>query len=112
MARLERQRQGLTDIALIAVLRDRANHIRTQLYQTLLEEVDRHARTPEPTNAPAVAGEMPQSVIVAPTYVNVTKLAQNLGKPYLASEADVDTYIETLRTALKSAIKAGNRIIE
>ena len=109
MSRLDRAHQGLTGIALIAMLRDKTQSIRTTLYQSLLEEVDRATR---PAPIPAIPGvaERPQPPIIH--YFNVTPVARNLGKPYLTTAAEVDTYIETLRAALKDAVAKGNRIIE
>lgn len=125
-AKLDRARHGLKDVALIAVLRDRANSIRSQLFPQLLTDIDRLTRPvapqrPAPGLASApVSGTAPGlglSEAAAPAlkpvaYIHVGKLAQDLGKAYLETDAEVDTYIETLRTALKSAIKAGNRIIQ
>jgi hypothetical protein len=117
-AKLDRARQGLKNMPLIAVLRERANTIRSQLFPQLLSEIDRLTRPVAPPRPPLEPGAAPGlSEAPGPTpkpvaYVHVGKLAQNLGKAYLATDAEVDTYIETLRTALKSAIKAGNRIIE
>ena len=97
--------------SLIAVLRDKANHIRSTLYPTLVEEIIRRAR---PTELPKPVPGMAEDAAVPPKptqFVKRQDIKLSFVKSVLSKESDVDAYVEEIRAALLAQIRAGKEII-
>jgi hypothetical protein len=101
---------------LIAVIRECVNGFKSSAYPALLSRVTAPASNdaPKPT---ADGGkqqgftEAAQSPAQPPTeYVAASELRVIYAKPYLASEQDVDAYLNSLRSTLIAEIGAGKRI--
>jgi len=111
LSRIDRASEGLPDIALIAVLRNHANDIRTTLYPALVEEVIHLAR---PVEAPQPEPGLEEGGAPPPTPPRLIKrqdIRITFAKPILSSDSDVDAYVEGLRTAMLAEINAGKEII-
>ena len=113
LSRLDRAAIGLAGIALIAVLRNKANDIRSSLYPSLLAEVDRLAKpvvAPSPDPGPGLK-EAPAAPPKPTEFVNNHDIKVPFARAYLSEEADVNDYVETLRKTLLAEIRSGKRIV-
>jgi hypothetical protein len=109
MSRLDSSSTGLAAVTLIAVLRNKANEVRSSLYPSLLAEVDRLAK---PAVVPRPDPDVPPVAPPKPTeYVNSHDIKLSFTKAYLSEEADVNDYVETLRKTLLAEIRSGKRIV-
>jgi hypothetical protein len=112
---------------LIGIARGRLADFKASVYPRLLERAVRAATPPAPEPAPApapgfeeptVAGFTPPPQPSPPPaplpkktqFVPVGALQVKYSKPFLADEADVGAYLETLRETLLTAIRDGKRI--
>ena len=98
---------------LIAVINDRLRYFEDQGYQKLLammvEMATPVAPTPEYTDEPT--NDAPPKVCEPKIeYVHTRKVRVSFDKAWLANEADVDHYLESLREALLEEIRKGKRI--
>ena len=92
---------------LIAVINDRMRYFEEQGYQRLLAKMVEMGRPkPEVTGA----GSEPRVAEPEIEYIPARKLKVSFDKAWLADEADVDEYLESLREALLREIEAGKRI--
>ncbi|MFB2560491.1 hypothetical protein ACEWB4_15465 [Sphingobium sp. sgz301303] len=112
---------------LVAMVRERTANFRSETYPALLGKVARLATPPAPPAPPATeqpqpgeskgreapaAGITPQPA-PAPSpveYVSTANLKVSFASPYLASEADVETYLQAYRETLLAEIRSGKRI--
>lgn len=110
--RLEHEKAGLDTIALIPVLQNKANHVRTSLLAEMIAEVDRLARPPQETFKPAPGVNDPVArAPLHPTTVLASQLQFTAPKTRLADEADVDQYLVELKKTLLAEIHAGKKVI-
>ena len=95
---------------LIAVINDRMRYFEEQGYQTLLAKMVEMAN-PKPAAASKENGE-PSTRVAEPTveYISTRKISVSFDKAWLANEADVDHYLESLREAFLEEIRKGKRI--
>lgn len=110
LSRIESARQGLSRISLIAVLRNSASEVSSQLYPSLVKEVFDLAR---PTDGPAPGGaDEPAAPPFRPRLlVRRQDIKLGFAKPVLSTDVDVDGYVEDLRTAMLAEVRAGREII-
>lgn len=111
LSRLDNSVTGLADIPLIAVLRNKATEVRSTLYPLLLAEVDRLAKPAPTTNSKPGFNEGTLPPIRPAEFVNNHDIKVPFAKAYLSEEADVNDYVETLRTTLLAEIRSGKRIV-
>ena len=123
--KLEGVRHDLSGVTHIAVLRERANWVRNDLFERLLTEVDRLMPAPEPivpiaqspTNTPSTPTRGLSEPLAKPfkpaepKYVNQSALKVSYSKAYLTEEADVEDYLNSMRKTLLAEIRQGKRII-
>ena len=111
LAKLDQAGQGLSEITLIAVLRDKANIVKSSLYPALLEEVVHLSRPPEPPK-PRNGFEAPQTPpILPPQFVTSNDIKVPFALAYLSVEADVELYVDEYRKRLLAEIRLGKRIV-
>ena len=111
MSRLDRARSGLGDVTTIAVLRDKANSIRSILDPLLLSEVVRVAAPPAPSKPPPGLGEAVAPAPMPLQFVRSHDIKVPFPKAYLTEETDVDDYLGEMRKTLLAEIRMGKRII-
>jgi hypothetical protein len=103
--------------SLIAVIRERVNGFKSGIYPGLLAR----AATPPPSLSPPIdpdvsGGENDEALApLTPSarpveFVAANSLHVDFAKPFLTSEPDVDSYLESLKAALLAEIRAGKRI--
>ena len=94
---------------LIAVIRERTRTFEETTYPNLLKKIDRWTQPePEPNNT-----EQPTANKVAEPeiqYVIKKHIAVPFKKAYLATEADVNSYLESEKEVLLKEIRKGKRI--
>jgi len=106
-ARIDNHKTGLETVMLIPVLRDRANGARTNLLSDVVAEIDRFAH-PEPEDEPK---DDVQPIKKVPKTVLASGLKVKASKTVLTDEADVDQYLEEMKTTLLEQIRAGKKVI-
>ncbi|MGK0417668.1 MAG: hypothetical protein ACJAST_002772 [Halopseudomonas sp.] len=97
----------------IAMIRDQLRHFEEQNYPQLLQRLQQLARPPEPKPHAGNGDTPPTSTppqIAEPQIVPARTIAVAYGKPWLASEADLDDYLRQQREAWLKEIQAGNRV--
>ncbi|WP_270661186.1 MULTISPECIES: BREX system P-loop protein BrxC [Aeromonas] len=100
---------------LIAVINDRLRCFEEQGYQKLLSRMVDLA-TPRPAPTPAVPSDDQDDDTPPPPpkpkveYVNVRQVRASYDKAWLADEADVMHYLESMRKALLDEIRKGKRV--
>ncbi len=100
---------------LIAVINDRLRYFEEQGYQKLLSRMVDLA-TPRPAPTPAVPSDDQDDDTPPPPpkpkveYVNVRQVRASYDKAWLADEADVMHYLESMRKALLDEIRKGKRV--
>ncbi|MGN5009222.1 BREX system P-loop protein BrxC [Aeromonas sp. 96A] len=108
----------ITDIKqqrLIAVINDRLRYFEEQGYQKLLSRMVDLA-TPRPAPTPAEPSDDQDDDTPPPLqkpkveYVNVRQVRASYDKAWLADEADVMHYLESMRKALLDEIRKGKRV--
>ena len=122
-SRCDEALQLVRTASLIAVIRERSAAFVAGTFPTLLGQIERLARpgpvpSPNPeTTSTSTVREAPGSGFVPPEpaappieYVSITKLKVQFEGHHLASEADVEAYLETYRKALLAEIGSGKRI--
>ena len=122
--------QGIQAQKRVAMIRDQVRHFEDEGFPKLLVELEALARpapaklaVEEPTPpghqpTPAVnagdgsAPKTPTQVVTAPAakVVPSRNIKVSFTKPWLATEADLDDYLQKLRVAWLSEIQAGNRV--
>lgn len=102
---------------LIAVINDRIRFFEEQGYQTLLTKMINLAtpKTPKPIQESESTesnnnADTEDSQETTPEYISSRKIQVSYQKAWLASDADVDQYLEKLREALLQEIASGKRI--
>jgi hypothetical protein len=101
---LERQR-------LIAVMRDSLQRFKDEVYPTLLGRMTEWARQEDEFTYGEDEDQEPTTGADEKVeYVSRTALSVTFDAPWLASEEDVERYLEALRETLLQAIKDGKRI--
>ncbi|MDA3889643.1 MAG: BREX system P-loop protein BrxC [Allgaiera sp.] len=113
-SRIDHHADGLGQITGIAILRDRANGVRRTLVPQMLDEIAAFTqpKTPVSRTQGGGMGERPQAPApTQPTYVNAADIKVAYGQPYIASEADLDLYLEELKKTLLAEIRAGKKVI-
>jgi TolA-binding protein len=102
---------------LIAVINDRLRFFEDQGYQKVLARMVSMAHqkaapeeTPEPTGSSESDGKPPQVNESPADYVQARNLQVVYDKAWLASEADVERYLESLREALLQEIQQGRKV--
>jgi len=123
-------RQGMQGQKRVAMIRDQLRHFEDEGFPKLLQELDKLARPievkPQPPTAtpqgeqPASVGSTgdgaaakPSTITVSPPVAKVI-VGRNIkvcfAKPWLATEVDLDDYLQKLREAWLTEIQAGNRV--
>jgi hypothetical protein len=111
LANLERQK-------LIAVIQVTATNFENTEYPKILSNMSTLAH-PAPTPKPSPDAGAPDLVtppkppVVEPPviqYISANSVKVPVAKPWLASDEDVDVYIEAMREALKAELRNGKRI--
>jgi hypothetical protein len=112
--------QPIRSAVLIAIIRGRLADFRATAYPKLLERAARAgspAQPEQPAAPPLDDGDPSESTPQQPPperprpeFVAVGALPVAFPKAFLADEADVAAYVETLRTTLVGAIRDGKRI--
>lgn len=118
-------RQAMAGQKLIAVIRDQRRRFEDESYPQLLLSLDLLARPqpvqPEPlkpspqpskelTGGGDVPPEQPPLKPAEPRIVQARQIKVGYGKPWLASEAELDDYLQKQREAWLKEIQAGNRV--
>jgi len=98
-------RNAIASARFLTAIRDRLNRYRDQDYPAQLE---RAARLAAP--APAGGGEGGDPAPAAPTYVPANSLRATCALPYIATEAELDQWLASLRSAAIKEIEKGHRI--
>lgn len=107
---LEKSTDALTSISsarFVTTIRDRLNRYRAQDYPEQLALLSQLVAPPPPTSKP---GDLPKPEPPRPTYVPAGSLRAKCALPYIGSEADLDLWLASLRTAAAEELKKGNRI--
>ena len=107
LAHIQSHKDGLGDVHLIAVLRDRAAGARSRVIKDVMAEI---MRLLEAQNPPG-AGERPQPPIVPDVYVTGTELFVRWRQPFLTSEKDVEDYFESNKQAFLAQVRKGKKVI-
>lgn len=102
---------------LIAVIRDTLRRFEENNYQQLLSQMTNWAQpapTPKPSKTATAGGElrpMPPAMQEQPIeYMHRRSVKISFNKAWLADEADVELYLESMREALLDEIRKGKRI--
>lgn len=127
LSECEAAETSVRNAKLVAMVRERTANFRSETYPALLGKVARLATPPAPPAPPATeqpqpgeskGREAPATGITpqpapAPSpveYVSTANLKVSFASPYLASEADVETYLQAYRETLLAEIRSGKRI--
>ena len=118
---LEMQKSGLASQTLIPALRNRATEVCSNLLADTLTRIAALTPTlaPVPAHQPEHAGgvaEGPSAPYVAPSpvkpqYIKAQSITVSFAKTYLEDEADVTSYLDTLKKTLLAEIGAGKKVI-
>lgn len=119
---LDAAAETIDQASLIAVIRDRVNSFATVIFPRLLSEVVVRANAgagvggaegPAAGNGPAVTAAPSGDSEPArpqPRFIPGSAIRVSFAKAFLASEDDVETYLNSMREALLAEIRSGNRI--
>lgn len=127
LSEYEAAEASVRNAKLVAMIRERTANFRSETYPALLGKVARLATPPTPPAPPASeppqagenkvreasAGGITAQPAPAPSpveYVSTANLKVSFASPYLASEADVETYLQSYRETLLAEIRSGKRI--
>jgi hypothetical protein len=99
-------REAIQSARFLTGIRDRLQRYATQDYPAQLALASRLA-APKPSGKP---GDQPKPTRTPVQYTPATSLRPQCGLPYIASEADLEQWLDALRDAAKAELKAGNRI--
>lgn len=96
---------------LIAVINDRLRYFEEQGYQKLLAKMVAMAN-PKPVEPAATSDADSEPKVAEPQveYISTRKISVSFDKAWLASEDDVDQYLQKLREAMLKNIQKGKRI--
>lgn len=109
LTQIEKEFSGASGSTSIAVLRDKANRIRSNLFPSLVQQIARLAQPVEPPKpAPGMQEARPEPK--ARQFVKREDINVKSGG-ILSSDRDVDAYVEQLRNAMLAEIRAGKEII-
>jgi hypothetical protein len=106
----------------IAVLRDRATGVRSDLLADTLNQITALAPAPAPyvtpqspggqmDEAPPKAPLTPAKPAPKPTYIKAQSIPVPFTKSYLEDEADVIRYLDAMKTTLLAEIAAGKKVL-
>ena len=87
---------------LIAVMRDRVRRFESDDYIRLLEKIDRWTQSEEKDNQGVAEPR--------PIYIARDELPVPFARPYLATEADVEAYLEKFKEVMLKTLRDGKRI--
>ncbi|WP_240230050.1 BREX system P-loop protein BrxC [Devosia lacusdianchii] len=107
LAHIESHKEGLGEVHLIAVLRDRATGARTRVLKDVMAEIMRLLALQNPPGA----GDPPGLPPIEETFVTGTDLFVRWERPYLASEQDVEAYFESNKQTFLTEIRKGRKVI-
>jgi energy-coupling factor transporter ATP-binding protein EcfA2 len=94
----DRLADRLGEESLISEIRETKRTFETDTYTGLLTELDKKGDDDD--------GPDPSPVV----YVNTSDLSVKFDRPYVASDEDVNAYVESLKAALLEQVKAGKRV--
>jgi hypothetical protein len=101
-------REAIQSARFVTSVRDRLQRYTTQDYPAQLALASKLAAPPpKPTGRP---GEKPKPTPAPVQYTPATSLRPKCALPYIASEAELDQWLDALREAAKAELKAGKRI--
>lgn len=118
-------RQALQGQKRIAMIRDQLRHFEEERFPQLLLQLDQLAKPAEKPATPNTAAERVRTFSVGPTsqvassaqphttepkLVPARTIKVGYAKPWLASEAELDDYLQKQREAWLKEIQAGNRV--
>ncbi len=118
-------RQALQGQKRIAMIRDQLRHFEDERFPQLLLQLDQLARPAEKPATPNIAAEpvaassvgstskvasTAQPPTTEPKLVPARTIKVSYMKPWLASEAELDDYLQKQREAWLKEIQAGNRV--
>ncbi|MBL8596415.1 MAG: BREX system P-loop protein BrxC [Devosia sp.] len=107
LAHIESHKNGLADVHLIAVLRDRTAGARTRLFKDVMAEILKLLAL----QLPFGAGEPPAPPPVEEVFVNSSDILVKWRRPFLASEEDVEAYWEANKRTFLAEIRKGRKVI-
>jgi hypothetical protein len=102
-------RQALQSARFVSTIRDRLARYTSEDYPAQLALLNRLAAPPVPFDEPGIPGGEPPRV-AEQRYIPASSLKADCGLPYVATEADIDRWLEALRKAAIIEIKKGTRI--
>lgn len=115
-------RQALQGQKRIAVIRDQLRHFEDERYPQVLLQLESLAKPKSvapPSTSPGVAQQpdggktattTPPVVVVEPRLVPARTIKVAYAKPWVASESELDDYLQQLREAWLKEIQTGNRV--
>ena len=101
-------REVIQNARFVTGIRDRLQRYTSQDYPEQLAMASRIVAKKVPKTETATGAKTPPSVAVK--YTSVTSLRPQCSLPYIATEADLDQWLEALRAAALVELQAGNRI--
>lgn len=107
LAHIENHKEGLSEVQLIAVLRDRAAGARSRILKDVMTEIMALIRLQNPPQE----GEPPVPPSIEPDFVNGTDILVKWDGPYLASEDDVEAYFESNKQTFLAEIRKGRKVL-
>lgn len=106
-------RQAIYGGKRIAMIRDQSRHFEDTRFQQLLMQLEQLAKPPvqpEPTPVPGSSTAPAKPPVAQPKLIAARTIKVSYGKPWLASEAELDDYLRQQREAWLKEIRAGNRV--
>jgi hypothetical protein len=103
-------REAVRSARFLSLIRDRLNRYNTQEYPAQLALVSSLQTSTYTLGGSSGSESTPAKVQDEPTYIPVTRLRPKCALPYLASEDDVEVWIESLRKTALEEVKKGIRI--
>ena len=107
LVHVEGHKDGLNDVQLIAVLRDRAAGARSRVLKDVMAEIMRLLSLQNPPRT----GEPPAPPPVPDEFVTGTDILVRWDRPYLATEQDVEAYFESNKRTFMAEIRKGRKVI-
>lgn len=108
--------QGITGQKRIAMIRDLRRRFEEQDYPQLLDQLENWSRPAapippaQPTSSPGSPNPQEPALVVQPQIIAARSIAVSFDKAWLADEADLNRYLDSLREAWLKEISAGKRV--
>ncbi|MDF1607714.1 BREX system P-loop protein BrxC [Hoeflea sp. YIM 152468] len=112
---IEAHKDGLENQTIIAVLRDRANGVRTNSLPAIMRDVVSLSSPPAQPVPPGALDGMGERAAAPrprpPEFTNARELYIPFSKTYLENESDVDQYLDEMKKALLTSIGNGKKVL-